>query len=453
MITHITHPAITIVIYCAVILFIACSWCCHGFLSQISCSRALLKSSNVQVVTMSSRMIPIAVTSTATSIDDNNAAGDSLVSLSNGLQAKRVDIPHLRHELLEQLSGRPVSYYEIVNWEVKEGNQSFYLANSFTYGSKMWPSNLAIAKRMCTEEYLVRDKVVLDAGCGVGLSSIVAGLLGAKEVIAMDISSICLELVQAACRKHNIHNVKLCEFDMLSSDPLPSADLVLFGDVLYTPELGEAVARRTREAQERGSYVLLSSMPHRHGKPWFLKELNSDKYGDEKLAFSPDNTLSKEILSDMGWKGKEVEMIELNKPSPAIFLVHEAADEDDEMSSMNNDLADLIKNSDIPRSPETEDEIEDDSFEGFLRMQFLNIVGSVEDARKNSDGTSVITFAQYFEWKSKMGLVLKEAEVMDIFNTLTGERGECTLMEFITITKTVDESNAAMDENEDGFFF
>ena len=409
---------------------------------------------------MLSSTITAVSTPIANSMDSGNDAaevdGDSLVQLSNGLHASRVDIPYLRHELLDQLSGHPISFYEIVNWEVKKGNQSFYLANSFTYGSKIWPSNLAIAKRMCTDKHLVKDKVVLDAGCGVGLSSLVAGLLDAKEVIAMDISSICLELVQAACKKHNIHNVNLCEFDMLSSEPLPSADVVLFGDVLYTPELGEAVARRVREAQARGSHVLLGSMPHRHGRKWFLEELNSDKYGADKIHFSLDNTLNNEVLNEMGWKGKEIEMIELNKPiPPAVFSVHEITDGDmdDDMSSMNNDLTDLIKNSDIPRSPETEDEIKDDSFEGFLRMQFSNIIGPADEVRKNNDGTSVITFAQYFEWKSKMGLVLKEAEVMDIFNTLTGDRGECTLMEFITITKTIDESNAAMDENEDGFFF
>ena len=184
------------------------------------------------------------------------------------------------------------------------------------------------------------------------------------------------------------------------------------------------------------------------------------KYGADKIFFSPDDTLSTEILSEMGWKGKEIEVIELNKPEifPAVFLVNEVPQmgggDNKELEEMNEDLYDLIKNSDIPRSPETDDEIEDDSFEGFLKMQFMNIIGSnTDNAKKNSDGKLVLTFAQYFEWKTKMGLVLKEAEVMDVFNILTGNREECTLMEFITITKTVDEANAAADENEDGFFF
>ena len=430
--------------------------CCHGFLVH---TRTRTRSAPLPT---RKATVTAATTAIVASSDDTQVEvdGDSLVELSNGLHARRVDVPYLRHDLLDSLSGRPVSFYEIVNWEVKEGNQSFYVTNSFTYGSKIWPSNLAIAKRMCTESDFVKDKVVLDAGCGVGLSSIVAGLLHAKEVIAMDISNLCLELVQAACKKHNLDNVKLCNFDLLGSDPLPQADVVLFGDVLYTPELGEAVARRVREAQARGSHVLLGSMPHRHGKKWFLNELNDKKYGADKIFFSPDDTLSTEILREMGWKGKEIEVIELNKPEifPAVFLVNEVPQmgegDNKELEEMNEDLYDLIKNSDIPRSPETDDEIEDDSFEGFLKMQFMNIIGSnIDNAKKNSDGKLVLTFAQYFEWKTKMGLVLKEAEVMDVFNILTGNREECTLMEFITITKTVDEANAAADENEDGFFF
>ena len=50
------------------------------------------------------------------------------------------------------------------------------------------------AKKLCENKGLIKDKVVLDAGCGVGLSSIVSSILGAKNVIALDISPVCLEL-------------------------------------------------------------------------------------------------------------------------------------------------------------------------------------------------------------------------------------------------------------------
>ena len=448
------HTASDVFLFCTLILLGIYGRFSQGFLrTAVPFNRRLHGTS-----TLSSSKAITSVSSVP--IEEKNGAvieanREAFVALSNGLRARRVDVPYLRHDLLDQLSGRPVSFYEIVNWDIKEGNQSFYLANSFTYGGKVWPSNLAIAKRMCTEKRLVKDKIVLDAGCGVGLSAIVAGLLDARKVIAMDISKVCLELVQAAGRRHKLDNVDLCEFDLLSSEPLPEADVVLFGDVLYTPELGKAVARRVREAQARGSYVLLGSMPHRHGKPWFLQELNSDKYDAEKIEFFPDCSLSKDVINEMGWKGKEIEMIELNRPPPAVFLVQKLSgvDDEDDETSASQELTDLIKNSDIPRAPETEEEIEDESFEGFLKMQFTNIADLDNGATKNSDGKSVISFARYFEWKSKMGLVLKEAEVMDVFNILTGDRGECTLMEFIAITKAIDESNAAMDENEEGFFF
>lgn len=53
------------------------------------------------------------------------------------------------------------------------------------YWAELWPSSLALARFLEKRPELVRGKVCLDLGCGLGLSGIVAGLLGGR-VIGLD---------------------------------------------------------------------------------------------------------------------------------------------------------------------------------------------------------------------------------------------------------------------------
>tara|TARA_A100001015_G_scaffold199467_1_gene222685 strand:- start:2068 stop:2661 length:594 start_codon:yes stop_codon:yes gene_type:complete len=85
----------------------------------------------------------------------------------------------------------------------------------------------------------------------------------------------------------------------------------------------------------------------------------------------------------------------------------------------------------ISLSPDSEEEIEEDSFEGFLRNEFNKITNN-----------KLLEFDDFFTWRTKMGIILTKEEVKNIFDTIAVEKNECTLMEFITINKVIDENNA-----------
>ena len=53
----------------------------------------------------------------------------------------------------------------------------------------------AIALNLCKDRHLIAGKVVLDVGCGVGLTAITSATLGAKQTIAVDISSLTLKVL------------------------------------------------------------------------------------------------------------------------------------------------------------------------------------------------------------------------------------------------------------------
>jgi hypothetical protein len=85
----------------------------------------------------------------------------------------------------------------------------------------------------------------------------------------------------------------------------------------------------------------------------------------------------------------------------------------------------------LPKAPETEDEIIDDSFEGFLRREFLLLAPS----------SKKINFQTFYFWKKKAGIILTEEELEQIYYTIVEKDNLCGLMEFITINKIIDEEN------------
>lgn len=96
----------------------------------------------------------------------------------------------------------------------------------------------------------------------------------------------------------------------------------------------------------------------------------------------------------------------------------------------------------IPRAPMKEEEIEDDSFEGYLRGQFCQI--SCNDK---------VNFETFYYWKCLKGLVLTRDEVYGVYQHCSDKNDLCGLMEFIALNNMIDERNAADYSNIDSEFF
>ena len=89
----------------------------------------------------------------------------------------------------------------------------------------------------------------------------------------------------------------------------------------------------------------------------------------------------------------------------------------------------------IPRRPKTEEEIKEETFEGFLRDEFKEIPKKI---------SSLVHFEEFYEWRKKAGIVLSKDEVRDYFETVVGEHPHCDLMQFIHINYLIDESDASL---------
>tara|TARA_A100001035_G_scaffold81545_2_gene63429 strand:+ start:263 stop:727 length:465 start_codon:yes stop_codon:yes gene_type:complete len=87
----------------------------------------------------------------------------------------------------------------------------------------------------------------------------------------------------------------------------------------------------------------------------------------------------------------------------------------------------------IPTAPKCEEEIEQDSFEGYLQMHF-NLL-------KNNENK--IDFERFLSWRKQIGTFLTKDELFSIYNGINENNEYCDLMNFILINKIIDEIDGA----------
>jgi len=104
----------------------------------------------------------------------------------------------------------------------------------------------------------IKNKRVLDAGCGTGIFSIIFAKKGAARVTGIDISSGSLETAKSLRRKFNLQNMEFLKEDMLK---LPFEDEVFdivwaWGTVHHTTNPFKAISELTRVLKKGGSLLL-----------------------------------------------------------------------------------------------------------------------------------------------------------------------------------------------------
>lgn len=126
----------------------------------------------------------------------------------------------------------------------------------------------------------------------------------------------------------------------------------------------------------------------------------------------------------------------VNKNNVTIFNVDFGSMIDD----FDNHVIQNIYNGNIPMPPQSEEEIVDDSFEGYLREHFKDIC---VPRRINTKGRLIIDFPTFYNWRMNIGTVLTKEELEEIYNTIIDNKEGCDLMDFILINKVIDENDGA----------
>ena len=165
------------------------------------------------------------------------------------------------------------------------------------YWAYPWAGGVALARYVLDRPETVRGRRVLDLGAGGGVIAIAAALAGAAEVLAADVDRYALAALRLNAEANGV------EISAVLADPTlgppPDVDVVLAGDVFYSPDLAVRVTAFLELCLGAGIEVLI---------------------GDPERAFLPLPRL--EVLAeyptlDFG-EPKASRVYALSPPSPAL---------------------------------------------------------------------------------------------------------------------------------------
>lgn len=131
-------------------------------------------------------------------------------------------------------------------WSIDESERTSRVGDPF--GVVMWPGSILASKELLKQHRAVANATVLILGAGTGVEAQTAALLGATKVIATDINPLSLQLLAYGAERMEVDDVvEAKHFDLFSSDPLPSCDILVAADTLYNANLAKQLGHRLHE--------------------------------------------------------------------------------------------------------------------------------------------------------------------------------------------------------------
>ena len=127
------------------------------------------------------------------------------------------------------------------------------------YFGVVWPAARAVSEHVARMGGWMKDKRVLELGCGLALPSLVAAKLGAK-VVATDFHPDVPKFLERNIEINGLKGtgaLEYREYDWRAQAPLGEFDFVIGSDILYEASHPKNVARALAANCARGSHIVL----------------------------------------------------------------------------------------------------------------------------------------------------------------------------------------------------
>ena len=154
------------------------------------------------------------------------------------------------------------------------------------YFGILWPAAEALAEYIAENASLVKNKTVLELGCGLGLPSLVASHLGG-QVLATDFHPDVEEYFLRNCRHSSVE----CEYQRLNwreENVSQKFDVVIGSDVLYESKHPREVALGLLRFVKEDGMIILSD-PGRSYLQQFLSAMNDLGVSEEMYSKKVDS--------------------------------------------------------------------------------------------------------------------------------------------------------------------
>lgn len=152
------------------------------------------------------------------------------------------------------------------------------------YFGILWPAAEGLSIYLNEHSELVKDKTVLELGCGLGYPSLVATHLGGK-VLATDFHPDVEEYFLRNCRHSNL----TCDYLRLNwredKQDIGLFDIVMGSDVLYESKHASEVVKGLIRFLKPGGKILLSDPGRNYLQP-FLEAMKNEGFFEESELIS-----------------------------------------------------------------------------------------------------------------------------------------------------------------------
>lgn len=147
------------------------------------------------------------------------------------------------------------------------------------YFGVLWPASEALSQYLNDHPHVVKNKTILELGCGLGLPSLVATHLGG-DVLASDYHPDVEEYYLRNARHSSLN----CKYTRLNwredKEDIGRFDLVMGSDVLYENKNAIDVAKGLTRFMKPGGKILLSDPGRNYLQP-FLEAMKTQGFTEE----------------------------------------------------------------------------------------------------------------------------------------------------------------------------
>jgi predicted nicotinamide N-methyase len=117
----------------------------------------------------------------------------------------------------------------------------------------VWAGGQALARYVLDHPEEVSGRTVLDVAAGSGVAAIAAAKAGAAAVTAIDLDRNAAEAIRRNATANDV-TVTATPMDVTDS---PTTDVLLAGDVFYSPTVAERMTTVLRDRARRGARILV----------------------------------------------------------------------------------------------------------------------------------------------------------------------------------------------------
>ena len=160
-----------------------------------------------------------------------------------------------------QIGGHRLRLFRVHNLDElvdQVGEEQFMLDERMPYWAELWPSAIGLARYITGHIQVIKDKNVLELGCGLGLTSMAAALCKPKRLLVTDYEQDALDLTRKNFGLNGIALPELSLLDWRDANPEQRYDVILAADILYEERFFAPLRRLFDLYLEQGGRILIA---------------------------------------------------------------------------------------------------------------------------------------------------------------------------------------------------